>query len=42
MKKAVYVVLILCSLFVSACKNTANGIGQDMEKAGQDIQHEVH
>lgn len=41
MKTAVYVALILCSLFVSACKNTAGGFGKDMEKAGQNIQEEV-
>jgi predicted small secreted protein len=26
---------------VSACRNTAEGIGEDMEEAGEDIQREV-
>lgn len=39
---------LLCSLFVvvlvgfaSGCKNTANGIGKDMEKAGEKIQEKT-
>ena len=40
MKKSIGLLLVGLAL-LCGCKNTATGIGKDMEKAGQDIQEEV-
>jgi predicted small secreted protein len=34
--------IILCSLILCGCENTVKGIGQDMQKNGQEIQKSVN
>jgi predicted small secreted protein len=33
--------LILCLLAMTGCRNTAKGVGKDMENAGEKIQEKV-
>lgn len=33
--------LLLGLVFLSGCRNTAHGIGQDMERAGEKIQNKT-
>lgn len=38
MKLSLTILLLAASLSLAACSNTAEGVGRDVEKAGQKIQ----
>lgn len=41
MMKKTLALLLLGAAFLSGCRNTAHGFGQDMERAGEKIQNKT-